>query len=1234
MREARWRRVAVAVVVALLVPSLASAAPRRVRRVLPAGARAAAAAPTAAQAGDPQLESAVARLRASLSAGSGQAIAADEDQVYLARTSQGYVRALQAPAGHAFFVTRGTPSSPEGIAVAFLQEHGKAFGMSRAATGLRIRLVRPHLGRTFVRLEQRLGALPIFGAAAVVQVEPSGGISFVLADLARDNAYLNEPGFPTTASVASAQAVVSALTFVQARHQVSDLASTAPELMVYEPSVIGSAGSSQLVWYMHVRSAAAAVDEVMLVDAETGAVAFHYSDIKEAKNRQIYDSNNVAGSLGTLVRSEGQGPSGIADADLAYTYFGDTYDFYNVSFGRDSYDGLGGALVARVRWCEPFYTCPFPNAYWNGSEMRFGQGYASADDVVAHELTHGVTERESNLIYWGESGAMNEALSDIFGEFVDLTNSGGTDTPGVRWLLGEDLPIGAIRSMSDPTLFGDPDRRFSLNWYTGSDDNRGVHLNSGVANKLAYLLTDGDTFNGETVPAQGLSATARLLYEAQVNLLVPASDYYDLYAALRQAAVNLGWNGAAIAALEAACRAVEIDLPGATATIFSDGFEGAFPGAWAVYDQGGLSGTGIGTQWGRSSYRKASGSFSAYCAAGGTSPAPAGGPYPPLMDTWLVYGPFSLASVLRGWAEFDLFMDVEYPFDEVFWGVSTDGSTFDGYAVSPSPDGYTTGQEGVPGWAHELFNFDDAEVSGINGQAQVWLAFDFVSDDIVQYEGTYVDNVVIQKAVAQTADLQVTVTDGTTAVSACAPVSYTVQVTNGGPNPVANARVVDAFPGTLSGVTWTCAASAGSSCSVGAGSGDIDRVVSLLSGGSATFVATGALSPTATGTLSNTASVSFTATGTTDPVPGNNSATDADGIAVADVAVSKTDGRDTAAPGDAISYSIVASNAGPTPMNGVSVSDPVPADLTGSVWTCVPAGGATCTASGSGSISDTINLPVGGTATYTLSGTVSANPASLANTATISSSCLGDPVPGNNSSSDTDILLCGNTTSLTPDGRVLTLTLAPGATQWLLLGTYTGYSYSLEAQNRLGTSGPGTLTLFRGVDGCTGTSTDTTARDTSSIDPAAPTTAVRLAFTSSGADPNYRLRLTNSTAGSVDYDLSLAETAFFSPAWSTNGTYNTYYSFQNTTGSTITATLTLTKTDGSSAGSSNLTIPAGATASTNTAALVTPRNATGTARLTHDGPPGALLAEAAIANFSTTPAYIQPVKFKTVRELR
>jgi hypothetical protein len=125
--------------------------------------------------------------------------------------------------------------------------------------------------------------------------------------------------------------------------------------------------------------------------------------------------------------------------------------------------------------------------------------------------------------------------------------------------MGEDIPsLGAIRDMSDPPAFGDPDRMGSPLYYTGTADSGGVHTNSGVGNKLAYLLTDGDTFNSYAVTAMGIPATADLMYECQTNLLTPSSDYFDLYDAITQAAINIGFSVPQRDNVESACRAVEI----------------------------------------------------------------------------------------------------------------------------------------------------------------------------------------------------------------------------------------------------------------------------------------------------------------------------------------------------------------------------------------------------------------------------------------------------------------------------------------------------------------------------------------------------------------------------------------------------------------------------------------------------------------------------------------------------
>jgi hypothetical protein len=226
--------------------------------------------------------------------------------------------------------------------------------------------------------------------------------------------------------------------------------------------------------------------------------------------------------------------------------------------------------------------------------------------------------------------------------------------------------------------------------------------------------------------------------------------------------------------------------------------------------------------------------------------------------------------------------------------------------------------------------------------------------------------------------------------------------------------------------------------------------------------------------------------------------------------------------------------------------------------------------------------------------------------------------------------VCGPDATVVPDGRVGQATLGAGSTLTFGANLRGGRSYSAEFVNTTGSAAPGTLVAFQPTDGCsTGT---LSVRDTASVDPSS-SGARRVSFVAP-ADGLYRLGLTNGSGASVALSFELSETTLLSPAWSTNGSYDTYFSFQNTTNGTVTGTLTLTDTSGAVVTSSPVTIPAGVTMSTNTAALGTPRNRTGTARLVHDAPPAALVPEAAIANFSLTPAYVQPVKFQAVRESR
>ena len=736
-------------IVVLVGAEPALAARKVVRRALPGGQRASASAPAKA-APDPAVQAGVERLLASATAGVPAAQRGGPNDAYLARTSGGYVRALVASPGSPWRVSRpGSDRSPEGLALAFLREHRVALGWSKSGASLGAAVTRRGTGHSTVRFHQLFAGLPVFGAGTVVQVEDSGGVSFVLADIARDDAQLHEAGFSTDPTVAEGAAAATARAVVPSAHQGGlDDGAAAPHGVRalghrQRRSRAASCGTSG---YGTPRGD---VNEVVLVDAINGDVAFHYSDVKEAKNRSIYDHNNNPVSTGTLVRSEGGAASGIVDADLAYQYLGDTYDFYFTRFGRDSFDGAGGTLIGRVRYCEATGTCPYPNAYWNGTEMRFGAGYPAADDVVAHELTHAVTERESNLIYWGESGAINESLSDIFGEFVDLTNSGGTDS--------------AWRSVADRR--GWPRRRHP--------QHVGPHALRRPRPPLQPELVHGQ--RGQPRRSLQLRSRQQARLPAHRRRLVQRPDGdragdHERRAALLRGAMSTcscrrpttststpcsAWPRRTSAgrprpatAVERATRAVEIDLATNPTLVFQDGFEGTFPGSWDVIDQGGSTGSGIGTTVGALDLPEGQRRRPAPTARpGAPRPRRRVDPTSPSRTPGWSTGPSHSSNTTNAWADFDLFLDIEYPYDEVFWGLSTDGVNFDGYAISPGPDGFSVGETTVPGWSHEVFNVK--EFSGVIGQPQVWLAFQFVSDDIQEYEGAYLDNVVINKSPIQ-----------------------------------------------------------------------------------------------------------------------------------------------------------------------------------------------------------------------------------------------------------------------------------------------------------------------------------------------------------------------------------------------------------------------------------------------------------------------------------------------------
>lgn len=498
----------------------------------PLGVAGAPVAAQTAQPGPPDRESLKARL---VEATSGRATIAERPGRNLVTF---FGTDLDRPVRRPADVPAG--ATPEAAARRFLRTYGPLFGIDDEARQLRLDRVKAADGehRSSVRFQQVHEGVPVVGGELIVNLDRGRNVLSANGEVTPRPSVDIDPGI--AAGEAAAQAVAAT-----AKAEVADpagLAAAEPELWVYDPELLGpSAGPVRLVWRTEVTGASGAVNELVLVDARTAAIALQFSQIAHAKLRRICDRNNVVKADETCsapyTRTEGGPATGIADVDRAYDYAGQLYDFLSANFGRDSLDGAGLPLVATVRYCEAATDCPEDNAFWNGAQSTFGQGYTT-DDIVAHEFTHGLTDFESDLFYYYQSGAINESLSDVFGEIIDLLNGQGNDAPAVRWQLGEEAPGGAVRNMANPPATGDPDAMDSPNYFAGYQDSGGVHTNSGVNNKAAVLMADGGTFNGLTVTGLGLTRTAHLYYEANANLLTSGSDYQDLYQALRQACRN------------------------------------------------------------------------------------------------------------------------------------------------------------------------------------------------------------------------------------------------------------------------------------------------------------------------------------------------------------------------------------------------------------------------------------------------------------------------------------------------------------------------------------------------------------------------------------------------------------------------------------------------------------------------------------------------------------------------
>ncbi|MFI5940418.1 M4 family metallopeptidase [Streptomyces uncialis] len=237
------------------------------------------------------------------------------------------------------------------------------------------------------------------------------------------------------------------------------------------------------------------------ITAVRGAVLSAVTGVSDTPDRRVHDALTREVLPGRKVRDEGDEPTGDATVNRAYSGLGATFDLYLKEYGRRSIDDSGLPLIATVHYGENY-----ANAFWNGEQMVFGDGdgdlfldFTLPVDVIGHELTHGVVQYTANLEYYGQSGALNESVSDVFGSLIKQYAL-GQRAEDADWLIGAGL-LGpsvtgtALRSMKAPgtaydddVLGKDPQPATMDDYVRTSRDNGGVHINSGIPNHAFYLL--------------------------------------------------------------------------------------------------------------------------------------------------------------------------------------------------------------------------------------------------------------------------------------------------------------------------------------------------------------------------------------------------------------------------------------------------------------------------------------------------------------------------------------------------------------------------------------------------------------------------------------------------------------------------------------------------------------------------------------------------------------------------
>jgi bacillolysin len=474
--------------------------------------------------------------------------------------------------GKALLVAGKTPAQ---TTVEFIEQYRDLFKMTDAAAELSLSKIEvDHLSMTHVRLQQVSHGVPVVGAELSAHYDAQGRLTSIDANYISGIQDLDiQPKISAKVAhdVALADVVAATKNVDESKLTSTDgklvvyASGERPAALAYEYTVRAIFGDEPAIW-------------VFTVDAKTGEILHRYNNLQtieatgagvlgDAKTFQVVQSGSsytmTDSSRGVSISTysangqqsgpdqgavevtsstltswdRGVGPGAAVDA---HVYAGVVFDYYKKVHARNAIDGAGTPMLSTVHFGQAY-----DNAFWDGTGMSYGDGgqlfkpLSAGLDVVAHEFTHGVTGATSNLDYQGQSGALNEAVSDIFGVFIEHSL---VPDPVKNWTMGERIALGnvGIRDFKTPAN-GDQPGNMSV-YVNTQQDNGGVHINSGIVNNAAFLMTIGGTNPvSQTNVAFGIGweKSEALWYRANTKYFMSTTNFAQAAQGIMQAAKDI-----------------------------------------------------------------------------------------------------------------------------------------------------------------------------------------------------------------------------------------------------------------------------------------------------------------------------------------------------------------------------------------------------------------------------------------------------------------------------------------------------------------------------------------------------------------------------------------------------------------------------------------------------------------------------------------------------------------------